>query len=281
MSTENKEIKNPGTADSDLVKSISALLDETIKEVEALAKGDVSFSELRLQPDENGGMASEAGQSSDDTAGLKKEEMPEELKEKIEEKKDGEDKKEDDKEVEKAIPEELSEAKDKEEDKKDEHQEPDGDEDEDEKEMEKFMRMMSKAMVRLGIAKSDSEPKVEEVKLEKSEETKSEGEDLSKAQAEKIETLTKEIEGLKKTVDDISKAPVSGRRSLTGLKPIQKSEDEKGGSAATTLSKSQVIDKLFALQKSGDKRINPVLITKAEQARSAEEMTALVGDLIK
>ena len=269
------------TTDSDLVKSISALLDETIKEVEALAKGDVSFSQLRLQPDENGGMPSEAGQSSDDISGLKKEEMPEEIKEKMEEKEeDKEEDKEESKEMDKAIPEELSEAKEKEED-KEEDKEMDGDEDE--KEMEKFMRMMSKAMVRLGIAKSDSdsEPKAEEVKLEKSEETKSEGEDLNKAQADKIETLTKEIEGLKKTVDDISKAPVSGRRSLTGLKPIQKSEDEKGGQAATTLSKSQVIDKLFALQKSGDKRINPVLITKAEQARSAEEMTALVGDLIK
>lgn len=112
MSTENKEIRTPVTEEQNLLKSISALLDETIKEVETLAKGEVSFSDLKLQSDENGEMAQEAKQPSDDIQGLKKEEMPEELKEKIEEKK--EDDKEEEKEVEKAIPEELSEAKEEE-----------------------------------------------------------------------------------------------------------------------------------------------------------------------
>lgn len=146
--------------------------------------------------------------------------------------------------------------------------------------MEKFTRMLGKAMAKLGfIQKSEGAPaekleKVEEVKLE---EKKEEKEDLAKselkARDEKIESLQKTIEGLTKTVEEIAARPM-GRKAVTGLQPIRKPEEDGMGQ---TISKSQVIDRLLDLQKSGDKRVTPVLVTKFEQSGDMN----LVKDLVK
>lgn len=274
MSTEKKEIVTPVTEEQELLKSISALLDETIKEVETLAKGEVSFSDLKLQPDEQGDMPANAGQPSDDAAGLKKEDEEEKKEEeKEEEKKDepkpfeGEEKKE---EVEKAIPEDLNEAKDepKEEEKKDEKEE---DKDEDEDEMPKFERMLGKAMLKMGLIKK-SEEEVPAEELQKSEEEEDLLKTELKARDVKIEALTKTIEGLTKQVSDISSRPAP-RKAVTGLKAIAKSDSDMG---TEPLAKGQVLSKLLDLQKSGDKRVTPVLITKFEQTGDADLVKGLI-----
>ena len=281
MSTDKKVVETPETEDQKLLKSISELLDETIKEVEGLAKGEVTFSDLKLQPNEQGGMAEEAKQPSEGLEGMTKE-MPEELKDKVEDKE--EDKKDEDKKdeeapaevVDKAIPEGLSEAKeDKDEEKPLEEEKKPEDKDEDDKEMEKFMRMFHKAMETLGfVQKSDSV--VEEPKIEKSEAKEEGKEDLLKtellARDEKIDALQKTIEGLTKEVKDLASRPV-GRKSIDGLRPIAKSEDESGKPA---LLKGQVTDRLLDLQKSGDKRVTPFLVTKFEQTGDMNLVKGLI-----
>lgn len=265
------EKKEEKTSEQELLlKSISDLLDETIKEVETLSKGEVNFSDLKLQPDEQGDMAGIAKQPSDDAAGLKKEDekLPEELEEKVEdkeeEKKDDEDEKEEEPEVEKAIPEELSEAKDdedKDEPKKD---------DEDEEELGKFCKMLEKAMFRLGYIAKSEEAVVEEEVLAKSEEE----EEAVDTRDEEVASLKKSVEDLTKTVKELSARPVSGRKSLSGLAPIAKSADDSVG--GQPLAKGQVINKLLDLQKSGDKRVNPMLVTKFEQTGDMELVKGLI-----
>lgn len=280
----------------ELIKAISSLLDETIAQVEEMAKGEVSFKELKLQSDENGEMASEAKQTSDDFQGLKKEDEKEEEKKVAE----TEVKKE---ELEKQIPAELSEAEDKKDEKKEDKKEEKKDEDkkeekkdeeaekackksEEDVEYERIKGYIKKAMVEFGLLgdepKEEPVAKSEEVAVESTETTeepsKDESEELKKALEARdlrIDELTKTIEKLSEQVEKIGRMPV-GRKSLTGLKPLRKSEEDAMGGSDESLNKGEVLEKLLGMQRAGDKRVNQPLITKFELTGDPE----LVRDIL-
>jgi len=268
--TENKELEK-----EQLLKSISALLDETIEEVERLSKGEVGFSDLKLQPKENGDMADQAGQGGADALDpMKKED--EEAKEEPK----AEESKEEPKSEEAAVaaPAEEEKKEDEKEDEKDEDKDEDEEDEDEDPKFKEFEKNMMKVLAKFNllpaveapIAKSEEEV-VEEVKEEVKEEPKEEP--LVKAQDERIERLEKVIEGLTKSVEDLAKRPV-GRKSVSGLKPIMKSED---GNEQPAINKGEVLDKLIEAQRSGDKRVNPVLVAKFEQSGNMD----LVKDILK
>ena len=250
-----------------LLKSISALLDETIEEVERLSKGDVSFSDLKLQPKEQGDMADLAGQGGADAL----DPMKKEDEEAKEEPKKDEEAMEEPKSEEAAVAAPVGEEKeeDKEEEDKDEDKD---DEDEDESpEFKKFEENMIKVLVKLNVL-----PAVAPEAITKSEdvaEPKVEEDLLAKAQDEKIERLEKVIEGLTKSVEDLSKRPVA-RKSVSGLKPIMKSDDSI---EQPQMKKGEVLDKLIEAQRSGDKRVNPVLVAKFEQSGNMDLVKGIIS----
>ena len=253
------EKKTQQSGKDEMIKAISGLLDDTIAEVEKIAKGDVSFKDLKLQPEENGGMPEEAGSSSDDFKSMKKEE----------EESEG---------LEKEIPEELDESKDDDDEKKkdkkddeDEEEEACKSEESEDPEYVKFRSYLAKALKDLGweqeekVEKSEDESDSED--LEKSEDAE-EGEDLKKAleaRDAEVKELRETVAGLTDTVEKMGRIPQQ-RRSVSGLKPIRKSETdaESDGEQQQSLNKGEVLDKLLDLQKSGDKRVTPNLISKFE-----------------
>jgi len=258
----------------ELLKSITSLLDDTIAEFEKACEEDVELTkgDVKMQPDENGGMTEIAGQAGDDAIKpFKKEE------EKVDDKetsKDEDDDKEDDKEDDKKEDDEQLEKEDEDEQKDDEKEDEKEDENEpkDDEELEKFMGLLGKAMTRLGLIKSEegeivdstetSEEKIEKRELKKS---KDDSEDLKKSYEGKFDEMSKTIEKLTGKIDELSKRPVSGKKSLDGLTAIRKSEED-ASTPDKGLEKPQVLDKLLAKQQSGDNRVTPMLITKYEQS---------------
>jgi len=251
-----KENKTTQPEKTELIKSISSLLDETIAEVEKMAKGDVSFKDLKLQPDENGDMPKEAGSGSDQFKSMKKEDeddmydkMSDDDKKKYKHKKKGKDM------------DYEEEAK-----KSDEEIDP---------EYEEFKGKLSKALIEFGLLELDdseesvtkSEEEDDSEDLEKSDED-GEGDELAKALESRdaeVKQLKQQIQGLTETVEKISRIP-QGRRSLSGLKPIMKSENDANGDGGSEqpLNKGEVLDKLIDMQRSGDKRVTPQLVAKYE-----------------
>lgn len=277
-----------------LVKAISGLLDETIAEVEKLTKGEVTFANLSLQPDEDGGMAAEAHSDADQFKQMKKEKEEEKKDEAKEEPKDEEKKDE----MEKQIPPELSEAKEdkKDDEKKDEAKPFEGKETKEEEEKEeeakeaqksetadqeyeKFKAYLQKAMVELGFIEEELVEKSEEAaeeEIEKVEAPAKDDEELKKAltvRDEKIGQLEKSVTDLTEKLEKVLRLPQE-RKALSGLKPIKKSDED--GAGTQPVSKNDVLDKLLVAQKSGDKRVTPVIISKFELSGDYESVRDIV-----
>lgn len=94
--------------------------------------------------------------------------------------------------------------------------------------------------------------------------------DLRKSVDERFDALNKAVREVSETVKKIAAQP--SRKGVSGFAPLKKSEGEEQSS----LKKSEVIEKLFELRKSGDKRVDSLLINRIETNRhSAADVQTL------
>jgi len=96
---------------------------------------------------------------------------------------------------------------------------------------------------------------------------------LKKSVDERFEALSKAVKDVAETVKKIASQPAS-RKGVSGYAPLQKSE-----AGTETLKKSDVLNKLLDLRKSGDARVDSMLINRVETGRisnqDAETLRAL------
>ena len=336
----------------ELMKNISAVLDETIEEFDALRKGDVSHVEVTMIPGgsdaPNGGMAQIAGigtgketvDSSDDKESPKDMEkaIPEGLKDKKESKPedeaDSEDAAEDPRPEEYKYADQKGEMTEGEPDAADakeedstgkppegkkvpptqEEEKPKGtaklegdavagddatdpddeDEDGDDVDMEKFAKNFYKMLGRMGMMDKGGieglyRSEDEEIDLKKSEDDEDEDEDVdlgalmkstveevvTHATSERLSKMETVITTMAETLEKMSRQPAHGRKSVSGLQPLQKSAMEDMPQRPT-LNKSQALDALIVKQREGDKRVTQNLITQFELTGNPE----LVQDIL-
>ena len=231
----------------ELLKSLSGAIDTAIKElvsIDTLSKGDVSIQEAKLRPESANG----------DLPGVTTEESvlkPEDAK-KTEEAAKAESKDED----------KNPDAKD---DKKKDHKEPDGDEDDknqdddDDMDDDKIAKMKAK------------NKKYEDEKEASAQITKSEVEKVSETLKKSIVSHVEELQKsfgdrlgkLESLIEKLVSAP-QPRQSVSGLAPLAKSTDDVAAAGQAQLNKAQVLDKLFEMQKSEDKRVDSNVISRVE-----------------
>jgi len=201
---------------SDLVKSLTELIDETLAEIESLKKGRFDAEEIELGDDKaNGEMVAKKEDEE------KEDEKEEEKTEKAEDKKEFADK--DHKhDIECKV------VKADEEDKEDE-------EDEEDEEFKKAEEAFKAACMKRDMKKAEKKG----VNVEKMEEVKK----SIDARIQPIEARLEEITSLVKKLAD---SPVPARGStFRSIQPLAKSEESQ------PLSKSKVLDDLVNLKKSG------------------------------
>ena len=159
----------------------------------------------------------------------------------------------------------------KEDDEKDEDE--DDDDDDDEKMIAAYKSLCAKMETRGLIEKvSKSESKSGEVNFT--------GEivSLKKSTDEKLETLTKAIKAVSESVKKIASQPVASRKGLAGYTPLKKNDNDEGGTSS--LKKSEVVNKLLDLKKSGDERVNSLLINRIETGRHTPSDVETINRLI-
>ena len=156
-----------------------------------------------------------------------------------------------------------------------EEKEPEEDEDESDEDVEKIFKAYEEKMKKRGLSKTDpkqSQPLTKTQPAAKpaaKAESKPEIETLRKTYDDKFEQLTKTIETLTAQVTKLADRPV-GRKGVTGVRPLAKNDGadlpEGAGAPAqeTPLTKSQIVDKLIDLQKSGNPEVTPLFVTKVE-----------------
>jgi hypothetical protein len=146
--------------------------------------------------------------------------------------------------------------KEKEKDKED-----DDDGDDDDKLMHAYKSLVAKMEERGLFQKMSHEKKKE--KMHKSE-TAAPDQELRKSVDERFEVLTKALNSISDTVKKIASTPAP-RKGVTGYQPLKKNDG--GNQAATTLKKSEVVDRLVELKKSGDARVDSLFINRIETGR--------------
>lgn len=266
---------------ADLQKALTSLIDETIGEIEELKKSDrFSASEITLGD-------SEGLKGKDKNGSLDKEE----------DKKEDEEKKDDEKEDKKDDDMDKAEGKNCEADPNAGNHQPvakgemmAGDSDKGSttsegagtnreadpmSKMEDRMAKMEACMEKMEAYMSKAEDKKEDDKEEKKDEDKkedmkksdesSEEESLAKSTSDRVASLEKSLESIAQMVKEIADTPVPSQSvSYKDVQPLKKSED-----AVEPLEKSQVVEKLFELKKSGT-HVDTLDITSAELANPAE-----------
>lgn len=236
-----------------LRKSIDELLNETMLEWEELRKSNT------LQSDENGDMPQLAGQSNDQFQNFKKEDEShsENKEEDIKDMGDEEDKEDDDK-------------KEEEGDASEENKEMDKSEGDEIKEIVKsclFEVMEEMGLIKAEDKEEDEEEKDKEEDDDKKEDfkekfmKKSDNDNFAKSLVDKLDNLGDDMKKMQERIEELSRRPATGRRSVSGLQPIQKSEGDKVGS---TVNKQEALEALYDKMEKGDKRITPQLITQVE-----------------
>jgi hypothetical protein len=248
----------------DLIKSLEGAIDKAmgeIIEVEKLAKGDISLQDVKLHTDSPNG--SLPGDNSKDSA-LKAEDAKKGDLKITHTDDDCDDEDEDDK-AKKA-------EKDEDDKKSKKDKDDDGDEDDDMDDVayEKMKAKMKKyedgksKKVKKGFMGDDST--VNTTNVQKSEADKM-VDALSKSIEQQVgvleKHLTERVNKLEEILGKIAGAP-QPRKSVSGLAPLAKSAEDLQSESAAPLSKSQVIDKLFELQKNGDKRVDSSVIARVE-----------------
>jgi hypothetical protein len=246
----------------EMLKSLASLIDESLHEIEELKKSDrFSASEVKMGDseglagkDKNGSLGKEEAEKADD----------EEDKKEDDDKKDDDDKKED--EAEKA------EGKNSEADPNAGHHQvakeetgmPEGTAKAED--CEKGEGKNSEADPNAGhhqVAKSEDEAKEFGEELKKSRE---ETETLMKSYIdEKVGGLESKLASIAEAVQALADSPVPSRgATYKDVQPLAKSEPEE-----TPLTKSDVVDKLFELKKSGES-VDSVDIASAELGNPSE-----------
>lgn len=132
-------------------------------------------------------------------------------------------------------------------------------EDEDEKEKEGEDEDEEKLMqtYKSVVAKMEKRGLMHKMKMKEEKVHKSETADA------RFESLAKAIKDVSETVKKIATAPAAPRKGLAGYAPLRKSEEGEGKS----LRKSEVVNKLIELKKSGTAGIDTGLINRVETAR--------------
>lgn len=126
------------------------------------------------------------------------------------------------------------------------------DEDEDEQEDDEKLMQSYKSLVAKMEKRGLMHKKKEEHKMHKSQ-----------AADARFETLSKAIKDVSEAVKKIAAAPAAPRKGLAGYAPLRKSEEGEGKS----LRKSEVVNKLIELKKSGTAGIDTGLINRVETSR--------------
>jgi hypothetical protein len=243
------------TGETQLIKSLSAAVDVAVAELLALSnlnKSDISLQDAKIGP--SGANGDLAGEGPKGESVL----VPEDAKKADKEDEKHEDEEEDKKKfADKEHKHDIECKVTKAEDKKD--KEDDKDED-DEMDDEKVAKMESKIAAYKAskaakpvMQKSEADIAAVVESLKKS--ILMPVEEFQKSMSDRLAT----IEGL---VKQIGSAPAP-RQSVSGLTPLVKSAED-AQSAESSLNKADVLNKLFDLQKSGDKRVDSSVITRVE-----------------
>jgi hypothetical protein len=96
---------------------------------------------------------------------------------------------------------------------------------------------------------------------------KKEVEELRKSFSDEFETLRKTISAIAEKVEQIASTPMP-RKGASGVQPLLKTEQQpEAEGEGQPMTKSEAIDKLLELKKSGDARITTTLISKFESGR--------------
>jgi len=229
------------------LRKVAEVLEEALAEYEALEKMDLQPAEDPTRP-----MIQEA--ASAEAAPEAKEEDSDEEEE-----------------------EEESEAKDKKEDEsKDEEEDEEEEEKSDEALKSEYAAILS-TMEQRGLIQKDQSIS----KSEKAETTGNTGnnggtDELKKAIDSEIGELKKAIADLSETVSKIAAQPAASRKGVSGLAPLRKSEEGED----KFLRKTEVVEKLLELKKSGDRRVNTALINRVETGRmNSEDLNFIKGML--
>ena len=251
------------TMNEEMMKSLVSLIDESLAEIEELKKSDrFSASEVKMGDseglagkDKNGslGKEEEAEKADDDDKDDDKEDKDDDKEDKAE-KAEGKNSEADPNAGHHQVAkEESAEKADDDKDDKDD----DKDKDKDKDDMDK------------GEGKnSEADPNAGHHKLAKSfEESLESQETLMKSYIDdKVGGLESKLEAIAKAVQDLADSPVPSKgATYKSVTPLAKSADEE----VETLSKSQVVEKLFDLKKSGEK-VDTVDIASAELGNPSE-----------
>ena len=223
----------------ELLKSLNTAIDTAIKElvnIDTLSKGDMNLQDAKLRPESANGTL--PGDNREESV-LKPEDAHK--------------------------TEEAAKADDKKDDKDDKKKDDDDDDDMDDEKAEKLKSKIQK---------------YEDKKKKMAPPMAAQGAMMSKADVDQIsDTLKKsivtQVEEMHKSFSDrlsqiesligkMATAP-QPRQSVSGLAPLAKSnEDVQAAAQQNQMSKSQMIDKLFELQKSNDKRVDSMVISRVE-----------------
>lgn len=131
-----------------------------------------------------------------------------------------------------------------------EDKEDEKDEDEDEEKLMQTYKSLVAKMEKRGLM---HKMKAKEEKVHKSETADA-----------RFESLAKAIKDVSETVKKIATAPAAPRKGLAGYAPLRKSEE---GSEGKSLRKSEIVNKLIELKKSGTAGIDTGLINRVETSR--------------
>lgn len=251
----------------ELVKSLEALIDETLGELEELRKSKFSATEVKLDgPGENLN-SQNAGPSSDENGSLGKEEDKDDEDEEEKKKKDMEKgvneqaekaeavSKEEDKDMEKGVNEQAEKAEEC-------HDEDPKHEKKEKKKIKELSEMHKEEDKK---EKKDDEK--EGLPLKKSEEPK-EFETLMKSYVdEKIQPLESKLASILELVTKLGDKPVPPKGFTAKMVPLAKSDEKE------PLSKGEISGKLFELKKSGT-TVDSTDIAKADMGIGLQELVA-------
>lgn len=232
-----------------LLKSLNSAIDTAIQElvnIDSLAKSDISLQDAKLRPESANG--SLPGDNREESA-LKPEDAH------------------------KAESKDEEKNPDAKADEKKDHKEPDGDEkkgnkDEDEEDMDdekaeklkakiqKYEEKKKKAAMPMSAPGAMTKSDLDQVSDTLKKSIVSQVEEMHKSFSERLT----QMEGL---INKLVSAP-QPRQSVSGLAPLAKSNEDVQAANQVQLNKSQVLEKLFELQKSDDKRVDSNVIARVE-----------------
>jgi hypothetical protein len=105
---------------------------------------------------------------------------------------------------------------------------------------------------------------------------------ISSAVEERLAKMEANLLKAVETVEKFAKAPAAPRKSVSGVTPILRKSDNGADGVSDSkpgLTKSQILDKVLDMQKSGDKRVTRFTVAQIESARTSEEVQRIATSL--